>query len=38
MNTGREVIEKLKTILNEIGVVYTNILLFGSRTETDFER
>lgn len=25
MNTGREVIEKLKSILNEIGVVYTNI-------------
>ena len=37
MNTGREVIEKLKSILNEIGVVYTNILLFGSRTGKDFE-
>ena len=38
MNTGREVIEKLKSILNEIGVVYTNILLFGSRTGKDFEK
>jgi hypothetical protein len=38
MNTKREVIAKLKSILNEIGVVYTNILLFGSRTGTDFER
>jgi len=37
MNTGREVIEKLKSILNEIGVDYTNILLFGSRTGKDFE-
>jgi predicted nucleotidyltransferase len=37
MNTERGVIEKLKTILEEIGVVYTNILLFGSRTGKDFE-
>jgi predicted nucleotidyltransferase len=37
MNTEREVIAKLKTILEEIGVVYTNILLFGSRTGNDFE-
>jgi len=37
MNTKREVIAKLKCILNEIGVVYTNILLFGSRTGKDFE-
>ncbi len=37
MNTEREVIAKLKTILKEIGVVYTNILLFGSRTGKDFE-
>jgi predicted nucleotidyltransferase len=37
MNTEREVIAKLKTILKEIGVVYSNILLFGSRTEKDFE-
>ena len=37
MNTGREVIEKLKTILEEIGVEYSNILLFGSRTGKDFE-
>ncbi len=38
MNTEREVIAKLKSILNEIGVVYTNILLFGSRRGKDFER
>ena len=37
MNTEREVIAKLKSILNEIGVVYTNILLFGSRRGKDFE-
>ena len=37
MNTGREVIEKLKSILEEIGVEYSNILLFGSRTGQDFE-
>jgi len=37
MNTKREIIAKLKTILEEIGVVYSNILLFGSRTGTDFE-
>ena len=37
IETRREVIEKLKSILNEIGVVYTNILLFGSRTGQDFE-
>ncbi|NQE44499.1 hypothetical protein C5S31_00570 [ANME-1 cluster archaeon GoMg2] len=37
IETRREVIEKLKTILEEIGVVYTNILLFGSRTGKDFE-
>ncbi len=37
MNTEREIIAKLKSILNEIGVVYTNILLFGSRTGKDFE-
>ena len=37
MNAGTEVIAKLKTILNEIGVVYTNILLFSSRTGNDFE-
>jgi predicted nucleotidyltransferase len=37
MNTEREVIEKLKSILEEIGVEHTNILLFGSRTGKDFE-
>ena len=37
IETRREVIAKLKTILEEIGVVYSNILLFGSRTGTDFE-
>lgn len=37
MNTEREIIEKLKSILNEIGVVYKNILLFGSRTGGVFE-
>ena len=37
MNTESEVIGKLKSILKEIGVVYTNILLFGSRTGKDFE-
>lgn len=38
MNTGREVIEKLKTILEENGVAYFNILLLGSRTGQDFEK
>ena len=37
MNTEGEVVAKLKTILEEIGVVYSNILLFGSRTGKDFE-
>jgi len=37
MNTGSEVIAKLKTILEEIGIEYSNILLFGSRTGKDFE-
>jgi predicted nucleotidyltransferase len=37
MNAETEVIEKLKSILEKIGVVYTNILLFGSRTGNDFE-
>lgn len=37
MNAETEVIEKLKTILEEIGVEYFNILLFGSRTGQDFE-
>lgn len=37
IETRREVIAKLKTILEEIGVGYSNILLFGSRTGTDFE-
>jgi predicted nucleotidyltransferase len=37
MNTGKEAIEKLKSILEEIGVAYFNILLFGSRTGQDFE-
>jgi len=37
MNTGREVIAKLKSILEEFGVEYSNILLFGSRTGKDFE-
>ena len=37
MNTEREIIAKLKSILEEIGVEYSNILLFGSRTGKDFE-
>jgi predicted nucleotidyltransferase len=37
MNAETEVIEKLKSILEKIGVVYTNILLFGSRTGNDSE-
>jgi predicted nucleotidyltransferase len=37
MNTETEVIEKLKTMLEEIGVAYSNILLFGSRARKDFE-
>ena len=37
MNTEREVIAKLKSILEEIGVDSSNILLFGSRTGKDFE-
>ena len=37
MNTESEVIAKLKSILKEIGVDYSNILLFGSRAGTDFE-
>ena len=37
MNAETEVIEKLKSILEEIGVAYFNILLFGSRTGQDFE-
>ena len=37
MNTESEVIAKLKSILEEIGVEYSNILLFGSRTGKDFE-
>lgn len=37
IETRREVIEKLKIILEEIGVDYSNILLFGSRTGTVFE-
>jgi len=37
MNTERKLIEKLKSILEENGVAYSNILLFGSRTGQDFE-
>ena len=37
MTTETEVIEKLKSILEENGVAYFNILLFGSRTGQDFE-
>jgi hypothetical protein len=37
MNAEREVIAKLKTILKEIDVAYSNILLFGSITGKDFE-
>ena len=37
MNTESEVIAKLKRILEELGVEYSNILLFGSRTGKDYE-
>ncbi len=37
MNAETEIIEKLKSILEENGVAYSNILLFGSRTGQDFE-
>ena len=37
MNAETEVIAKLKSILEEISVAYSNILLFGSRTGQDFE-
>jgi len=37
MSTKREVIGKLKRILEEIGIEYSNILLFGSRARKDFE-
>lgn len=37
MNTRGEIIAKLKTILEEIGVDYSTILLFGSRTGGVFE-
>ncbi len=38
MNTGSEVIAKLKSILEEIGVAYSNILLFGSRTGKNLKK
>ena len=37
MNAETGVIAKLKSILEENGVAYSNILLFGSRTGQDFE-
>jgi len=37
MNTEREVIEKIKKILEEIDVEYSTILLFGSRAGKNFE-
>jgi hypothetical protein len=37
MNTESEVVAKLKSILDEIGVEYSTILLFGSRTGKNFE-
>ena len=37
MNAETGVIAKLKSILEEISVAYSNILLFGSRTGQDFE-
>jgi len=37
MSTKREVVGKLKGILEEIGIEYSNILLFGSRARKDFE-
>ena len=37
MNAETEVIEKLKSIMEEIGVEYSNIILFGSRARKDFE-
>jgi predicted nucleotidyltransferase len=37
MNREREIVAKLKSILEEIGVEYSNIILFGSRAGKDFE-
>ena len=36
MSTKREVVGKLKGILEEIGIEYSNILLFGSRARNNF--
>ncbi|NOQ33928.1 MAG: hypothetical protein GQ567_07050 [Methanosarcinales archaeon] len=36
MSAKREVVGKLKRILEEIGIEYSNILLFGSRARNNF--
>jgi predicted nucleotidyltransferase len=37
MNREREIVEKLKGILEELGVEYSTILLFGSRAGKNFD-
>ncbi|MBU4492441.1 MAG: nucleotidyltransferase domain-containing protein [Euryarchaeota archaeon] len=36
MNSKNEILEKLKSILNEMNLKYSKILLFGSRARGDF--
>lgn len=36
MNSKNEILEKLKSILNEMNIQYSKILLFGSRARGDF--
>ncbi len=36
MNSKKEILEKLKSILNELNIKYSKILLFGSRARGDF--
>lgn len=36
MNDQKEILEKLKGILNEMNLKYSKILLFGSRARRDF--
>ena len=37
MNRDRNIVEKLKSILEELGVEYSTILLFGSRAGKNFD-